>query len=143
MTAESIDPRPLPLPDELTEFFWDGARAGRLLIQRCRACSRFQYPPDVVCIHCQSLDLDRVPVSGQATLYSFCVVDRAFNAGFVNALPYVLGLVELVEQPGLRMIANVIGADAGALEVGMSLEVTFEDRGEIVMPQFRPAGVLP
>ena len=139
MTFESADRRPLPLPDEVSAFFWDGAREGRLLIQRCAACSRFQYPPDVVCTFCQSLAVEATAVSGRGTLYSYSVVDRAFNQGFVDALPYVLALVELDEQPGLRMIANVVDAGPTPLEVGMAVEVTFEDRGEIVMPQFRPA----
>lgn len=139
MTAETADGRPLPLPDEVSAFFWDGAREGRLLIQRCGACSKYQYPPDVVCTFCQSLDAEGAAVSGRGVLYSYSVVDRAFNQGFVDALPYVLALVELDEQPGLRMVANIVEAGETPLEVGMPLEVAFEDRGEVVMPQFRPA----
>ena len=140
MSRETADARPLPLPDDVTEFFWEGAKAGQLLMQRCRACSKFQFPPDVVCIHCQSLQLEAAPVSGKATLYSYSVVDRAFNAGFVDSLPYVLGLIELDEQPGLRMVTNVVDAVADEIRVGMALEVTFESRGDVVLPQFRPAG---
>lgn len=134
------DARPLPLPDEISEFFWEGARSGQLLVQRCAKCGRYQYPPDVVCTSCQALDLAPVPVSGRARLYSYSVVDRAFNAGFLDSLPYVLGLVELEEQQGLRLITNVVDAEVDELEVGMALEVTFEDRGEVVLPQFRPSG---
>ena len=139
MTAESSDGRPLPLPDDVSAFFWEGAREGRLLVQRCSACSKYQYPPDVVCTFCQAIGVEAAAVSGRGVLYSYSVVDRAFNQGFVDSLPYVLALVELEEQPGLRMIANIVEAGATPLEVGMPLEVTFEDRGEVVMPQFRPA----
>jgi uncharacterized OB-fold protein len=139
LSLEATDPRPLPLPDEVTAFFWEGARQGQLIMQRCSSCSKFQYPPDVACIHCQSTGLEPTPVSGRATLYSYTVVDRAFNSGFVDALPYFLGLVELDEQPGLRMVTNIVDAQAGSLRVGMPLEVTFEDRGEAVLPQFRPS----
>jgi len=141
MTSGPADGRPLPLPDEVSAFFWDGAREGRLLIQRCSACAHYQYPPDVVCTYCQSLGVEAAAVSGRGILYSYSVVDRAFNQGFVDALPYVLALVELDEQPGLRMIANIVEAGDTPLEVGMPLEVTFEDRGEVVLPQFRPARV--
>lgn len=139
MTVSPADERPLPLPDQVSAFFWDGAREGRLLIQRCSACTRYQYPPDVVCTFCQSPRVEPAAVSARGTLYSYSVVDRAFNQGFVNALPYVLALVELDEQSGLRMIANIVEAGSVPLEIGMPLEVTFEDRGEVVMPQFRPA----
>lgn len=138
MTTSAPDPRPLPLPDEVTAFFWDGARDGQLVMQKCAACERYQYPPDVVCTHCQSIELLPTPVSGRGTLYSYSVVDRAFNQGFVDALPYILALVELEEQPGLRMLTNIIDAGATALRIGMTLEVAFEDRGEVVVPQFRP-----
>ena len=136
MTA--ADPRPLPLPDEVSQFFWDGARDGRLLVQRCRQCSRLQYPPDVACVHCQSVELVPEQVSGRGQLWSYTVVERLFHAGFADALPYVVGLVELDEQEGLRLLTNVVDASPDQLRVGLHLEVTFEDRGEVVLPQFRP-----
>lgn len=139
VTSASGDLRPLPLPDEISSFFWDGARNGRLLLQRCRLCSCLQYPPDVACTSCQGTELDPAQMSGRGTLYSYTVVDRAFHNGFVDAVPYVVGLVELEEQPGLRILTNIIDSAHDALRVGMELEVAFEDRGEIVLPQFRQA----
>jgi hypothetical protein len=133
------DPRPVPEPDEVTAFFWDAAREGRLEIQRCESCELYQYPPDVACVHCQSTELTPTPVSGRGSLYSYTRVDRAFHAGFAQKLPYVIGLIELEEQPGLKVLTNIVGAGPEDLKVGMPLEVTFEIRGEITLPQFRPA----
>ena len=133
------DPRPLPLPDEVSQFFWDGAREGRLLVQGCQRCSKLQYPPDVVCVHCQSVELAPVEVSGRGRLWSYTVVERVFHAGFADAVPYVVGLIELDEQEGLRLLTNVVDAEPDQLGVGLPVEVTFEDRGEVVLPQFRPA----
>lgn len=132
------DARPIPLPDEISGFYWDGAREGRLLLQRCQRCSKFQFPPDVVCVYCQSVDLAPEQVSGRGVLWSYTVVDRLFHAAFADSLPYVVGLVELDNQAGLRLLTNVIGAEFSELRVGLPLEVTFEDRGEVVLPQFRP-----
>jgi uncharacterized OB-fold protein len=134
------DTRPLPEPDDVSTFFWEGAKEGRLRLQRCSACGRFQYPPDVVCVHCQSSELVPTDVSGQGSLYSYTVVERPFHAGFVNALPYVVGLVELVEQKGVKMLTNIVEAPREDLMIGMPLEVTFESRGSVVLPQFRPRG---
>lgn len=136
---QEADSRPVPAPDELTAFFWNGAGEARLLLQRCDRCSLYQYPPDVACVHCQSTELTATAVSGRGTLYSYTVVDRAFHAGFATRLPYVIGLVELQEQPGLKMLTNILAADPGRLRVGLPLEVTFETRGDVVLPQFRPA----
>jgi uncharacterized OB-fold protein len=140
LTTSQPDQRPRPGPDDTSRFFWDGAGAGRLLVQRCAACARFQHPPDVACIHCQSTDLVPTAVSGHGVLYSYAVVDRAFHAGFVDAVPYVVALVELDEQPGLRLLTNIVGAAAASLTVGMAVEVAFEQRGDVWLPQFRPAG---
>lgn len=133
------DARPVPLPDEISAFYWEGARDGRLLVQRCRSCSKLQYPPDVVCIHCQSLDLVPEQMSGRGQVWSYTVVERLFHAGFSDALPYVVALVELDEQDGLRLLTNVVDAEAGEVRVGLPVEVTFEARGDVLLPQFRPA----
>jgi uncharacterized OB-fold protein len=139
----SGDPRPRPAPDDTSTPFWDGAREGRLVIQRCAACERYQYPPDVACIHCQSTELEPTEVSGRGVLWSFAVVERAFHAGFVEAVPYVVALVELDEQPGLRLLTNVVDASPDELDVGMAVRVTFEERGDVALPQFRPLGATP
>jgi uncharacterized OB-fold protein len=137
------DQRPRPLPDDTSAPFWEGAREGRLVVQRCAACERFQYPPDVACVHCQSTDLVPTEVSGRGVLWSFAVVDRAFHAGFVEAVPYVVALVELDEQAGLRLVTNIVDGSHDELEVGMAVRVTFEERGDVALPQFRPVGATP
>lgn len=133
------DPRPVPEPDEVSQFYWDAARDGRLDLQRCDACARLQFPPDIVCVHCQSLELTPATVSGRGAVYAYAVVDRAFHEGFVDALPYVIGLVELDEQPGLRLLTNLVGAAPESWQVGMPVEVSFEPRRDAVLPQFRRA----
>jgi uncharacterized OB-fold protein len=142
MTSSSVgnDLRPRPEPDESSAPFWDGAAVGRLVLQRCASCTRYQYPPDVVCVHCQSPDIEFTTMSGRGTLYSYAIVDRAFHAGFVEALPYVVALVELDEQAGLKLLTNIVEAEPSTLQIGMPLEVVFEARGDVVIPQFRPVG---
>jgi len=135
------DSRPVPLRDETTSFFWDAAARCRLVVQRCRSCRLMQYPPDVVCNHCQGDDLDHREVSGRGVLYSFAIVERAFHPGFVSHVPYVVALVELDEQAGLRMLTNLVEADPESLTIDMPLEVHFESRGPVTLPQFRPVEV--
>lgn len=138
-TGQGADRRPVPEPDQVTSFFWDGANEGRLVLQRCDSCDLYQYPPDVACVHCQGTELVATAMSGRGSLYSYTLVDRAFHAGFAGRLPYVVGLIELDEQPGLKLLTNIVGADPGELKVGMPLEVTFESRRDVALPQFRPA----
>jgi uncharacterized OB-fold protein len=138
--AHKPDLRPPPRPDDVSRFFWESAARGRLMMQRCADCGRFQHPPDVVCVFCQSETLEATELSGRGSLYTFGVVERAFHPGFVDHLPYVVALVELDEQPGLLIYTNIVDADPATLTLGMPLDVTFEERGDIALPQFRPSG---
>jgi uncharacterized OB-fold protein len=133
-------PPPLPLVDDVTRFFWDGAARGELLILRCRACLRFVHPPRPVCPFCFTDDLAPEAVSGQATLYTWTVAEQAFHPYFADKLPYVYATVELPEQPGLRVVTNVVECPFAELRAGMPLEVVFTALSdELTVPQFRPA----
>lgn len=66
----------LPAPDPETQPFWDAARAGRLLIRRCRDCGRFHFYPRPFCPVCWSTNVEWVEAGGGATLYTWSVVRR-------------------------------------------------------------------
>lgn len=139
MAVADDDTRPPPRPDATTSFFWEAAAQGRLVLQRCAACGYLQHPPDVACTECQSQEFEHAEMSGRGHLYSFAVAERAFHPGFLSHVPYVVALVELVEQPGLRLLTNVVEAEPEQLKVGMPLEAVFERRGDVSLVQFRPA----
>ena len=134
----SVDRRPLPASDELTCFYWEAAAEHRLVLQRCRSCSKMQYPPEICCIHCQADEFEKAEVSGRGVIYSYSIVDRPLHAGFVDALPYIVVIVELADQPGLRILTNLVDVPKGTLpSIGMPVEVVFEDRCGVTLPQFR------
>ena len=55
--------------------------------------------------------------------------------------PYVVAIVELVEQPGLRFLTNVVGCRPDTVRRGLRVEVCFDRIAEdIWLPVFRPAG---
>lgn len=139
-------PGPPPVAsDPLTDFFWAGAREGRLLIQRCRDCGTYIHLPRPVCRACRSFDLAPEPVSGRGTIYTFTETHRPFHPFFVDRVPYLLAAVELEEQAGLRVLSNLVGLDepgAPAREprIGMAVEVRFEWLSDdLAIPVFRPA----
>jgi uncharacterized OB-fold protein len=107
------------------------------MLQRCRSCRQLQFPPDVCCVHCQSEEYEHVEVSGRGSVYSYAVIDRPLHQGFVDAVPYVIALVELAEQSGLRLLTNIVETPPEQISCGMPVTVTFEDRGDVTMPQFR------
>ena len=137
----SADQRPLPALDDVSDFFWEAAADHRLVLQRCRSCQKLQYPPEVCCVHCQAEEFDLAETSGRGVIYSYAEVDRPLHAGFVEAIPYVVVFVELDDQPGLRILTNLVDISAGTtLSCGMPVEVVFEDRGAVTLPQFRLSG---
>ena len=65
---------------------------------------------------------------------------QAFIPAFAGKIPYILAVVELVEQPGLKLVTNIVDCDEEAVEVGMAVEVVFHEADEgLVLPYFRPA----
>jgi len=139
-TPSAADLRPRPRPDDVTRFYWDAAAAHRLVLQRCRSCERLQYPPEICCVHCQSESFDHVEMSGRGRIYTYAVVGRPLHVGFADAVPYVVALIELAEQSGLRILANIVESPPEQLACGVPVEVTFEERGDVMLPQFRVSG---
>jgi uncharacterized OB-fold protein len=54
--------------------------------------------------------------------------------------PYAFALVELDEDPSIRLGTNIVGCELDAIHVGMVVEVTFEESGEYFVPLFSPTG---
>ena len=132
---------PLPVANPLTEFFWEGTRAHKLLILRCQSCGHFVHYPRPVCERWLSEDLAPEEVSGNATLYSYTITMKPWHPFWVDKVPYVLASVELPEQPDLKMLTNIVECEHDALEIGMPVEVTFREvAAELTLPFFKPVG---
>ena len=138
--AASTTP-PLPEPGPLTQFFWDGTKEHRLLILRCQDCGHYVHYPRPICDRCQSTQLSPEQLSGIAKLYSYTIVMQAFHPYFIEKIPYILAVVELAEEQGLRMTTNILDCPEEQLRLGLPLEVQFaEVAAGVVLPYFgRPS----
>ena len=129
-------PRPRPAITQDNAFWFEGARAHRLLIQHCTSCGTLRHPPLPACATCGSFEWDTVEASGRGTLYSYVVVHYPQVPAFEYPLP--IGLVELEE--GTRLVANLGGVEPDAIEVGLALRAEFVDYDdELSLPVFVPA----
>jgi uncharacterized OB-fold protein len=130
-------PAPVPTPETLPHF--EAAARGELKIPRCLDCGRPFFPPRPCCPFCASAALEWITAAGRATLYSYTINHRP-APGFEQDAPYAIAVVELEEGP--RMMANIVGIDntPDNLVLDMDLQVTFEHRGDMTIPQFRPVG---
>ena len=131
--------RPLPVVDDSNRYYWEGAKEHRLVLLRCAECRTYVHPPKPLCPSCRSLRLEPEQVSGRGSVYSWSVMHSPGNPGFEDRLPYVVLVVELDEQRGLFTIGNVFDCDVEDLEIGLPLEVTWEEVSDaITLPQWRP-----
>jgi uncharacterized OB-fold protein len=136
------DGRPLPEPDELSAPFWAAAAKGRLEIQRCAGCRRYHFPAVVACPECAGTDLAYEQVSGRGRVFSVTETAAGARHGwFQQRLPYLVGLVELEEQPGLLLLTNFPDASRDAVWTGAEVRFRAERvTAEIGLPQFSPEG---
>ena len=97
--------------------FWEGATAGRLLVQRCGACGNHQFYPRPFCLSCEAPDPVWVEVSGRGEVWSITTVHVPVLPGLTP--PYQVALVTLEEGP--RLLAGIEGPPCGigdAVRVG-------------------------
>ncbi len=130
-------PRPRPAITADNAFWFEGARAHRLLIQHCTSCGTLRHPPLPACAVCGSLEWDSVESSGRGTVYSYVVVHYPQVPSFEYPLP--IGLVELEE--GTRVVANLGEVEPEDIAIGMAVRAEFVDYDEeLSLPVFVPAG---
>lgn len=140
MTEIAADIPPQPLPDPDTEGFWQATARGELAICRCQDCRRWQHPPVERCRQCGGPTAFE-PVSGEGSVFSFIVANRASVPGFAELVPYPVALVELDEQEGLRVVSRLADIDPHAVEIGMRVRAEIVDLpgGDYRVAVFRPA----
>lgn len=96
-----------PRDDIDSKFYWDGLRRRVLLVQSCVDCRRVRFPPMPCCPFCSSPKFEVTHASGRGKVYSWIVVRRAFDATFIDQVPYVLATVDLDE--GARLVGRIEG----------------------------------
>ena len=128
---------PTVSPD--TEFFWNGLREHKLLIQRCMGCQVLRQPPRAMCPVCNSLLWDTVESSGRGIVYSY-VMPQHPSMPFME-YPYIVALIELDE--GVRLVSNLVDVpndDPYAEYDDLRVEVDYREHDGVLLPVFRPVG---
>jgi hypothetical protein len=128
--------RMLPALTPTTEFFWTSAD-GQLRMLRCADCGFVTHPPGPMCRRCQSTNVAPAEMSGRGHVYTFTVNQQPWSERLSE--PYVIAIVELDDQPGLRILSNIVDCDPEAVTIGMPVEVTFAPVEDVALPFFRPA----
>jgi len=136
----AIPARMLPKLHEHNRAFWTGGADGQLMIARCTQCALWVSPPAADCPDCGGA-LAPEPVSGNGTVFTYTVNYQPFNPAV--PVPYVIAIVELAEQPDLRIASNIVDCEPDSVYIGLPVEVRFEghetDEGRVFVPVFAPS----
>jgi uncharacterized protein len=131
-----VSPRPLPALTVNNTAFWTGGERGELLIYRCQDCGYYVHPPVRFCPRCESRNVDAEPVSGRGSVASFTINHQQWEPDL--DVPYVMALIELDEQPDVRLVTNIINCRPESVRIGMRVQATFEAAGDVWIPLFEP-----
>jgi uncharacterized OB-fold protein len=134
---ETNRPKPLPVVTEENRPFWEGCQQGKLLLQYCIECQRYQFYPRLYCMQCGSNSLRWVEASGHGVIYSYTIIHQNKSPEFVHDTPYNVAIVQLEEGP--RMLSNIVDVDLTELRVDLPVTVVFDQAtASITLPRFRP-----
>ena len=90
-----------------------------------------------MCPACRSAEADWKEISGRGEVYTYTIVHRAIAAD--QKLPYVIAVIALEDAGGVRIISNVVDVNPDDLEIGMPVELVWEDMSaDLAVPRFRP-----
>ena len=88
---------------------------------------------------CQSQALDWRTLSGRGSVYSYTIVARGLVPGMEEHLPYVPAIIELEGAGGVRLISNVVDVEVSSIQVGMAVQVVWDDQANgVSLPRFVP-----
>jgi uncharacterized protein len=129
--------RPAPILTDDNHRFWDAARDGRLVTQRCTQCGRLQHPPRPMCPSCHGLEQEVVDLAGTGVVYSYSILHHPQHPSF--DYPVIAALIDLDE--GVRILSNLVDVPPEGVRIGMPVEVRFvPTRDEMAVPVFAPRG---
>jgi uncharacterized protein len=124
-----------PAVTEETAAFWEAARQGRLVVERCADCGTDAFPPRGMCRRCRGRVMDPVEVVGPGVVYSYTVNHQRWLPDL--EVPYALVLVEFADHPGVRVMGRLRGCPPDEATVGMEVAVGFEPGpGGFAIPSF-------
>jgi len=126
----------LPEVNPANEHFWRGGAENELRFLRCRPCGEWIHPPAPVCPRCLGKDVGPEAVSGRARVVTFTVNHQPWIPGFPP--PYVIAIVELPEQAGLRLTTNLVGVLPEDVRIDLEVRVVFEQHDGVYLPLFAP-----
>lgn len=128
------DGMPVPAQDPIALPYWEGTSNGKLVIQRCGGCGKYQWGPEWICHRCHSFDLGWAEVAPHGTIYSWQRPHHPVHPVLNGHTPYTIVLVELAHADGVRMVGNLLCEPHAAVTIGAKVEAVFEPHDDADPP---------
>ena len=87
--------KPIPAVTPDMAGFYEGARRGQLMVERCDHCGTLRFPAHDMCASCLAAGAKWVPVSGRGEIYSFNIMHQVYHPAFAAEVPYAVIVVKL------------------------------------------------
>jgi uncharacterized OB-fold protein len=140
LSSSEVPFRMLPELSGSSGFFWTAGERGELRFLRCQDCGHWIHPPQPICPADHAKHLEPEVVSGRATVATFTINHQAWMPG--PELPYVVAIVEIEEDPAVRLTTNIVNIEPTDVHIGMPVRVVFEHHadpgGDVWIPLFEP-----
>ncbi len=137
--AEARAPqKSLPKINKVDQAYWEGAAAGKLLLQKCKSCGKVQFFPRVACVDCFS-ELDWIESKGTGKIHSFTLVRVPRNPAFKEDVP--IYYINVILDEGVIMESRLVGDSKEKVKLGDRVKVVFQQTHDpnIKLPCFELA----
>ena len=126
--------------------WWEACKRHEYAVNQCNQCGNKWFPPLPACNRCQSMDVGWFTTQGKGFIYSYIVVVQPIFAHFVDAVPYIVAIIEIPDanNPGhyATRVAAVLRDDEDKVAIGLPVEVDWEETPDpdIVIPFWKISG---
>ena len=103
-----------------------------------------EMPPRPMCPVCRSVARDWRTLSGEGRIWSFVVAHLPLLPAYAEIAPYPVATVELVEDPTIRLVGQLVGGadlaasavDPATIEIGDPVRVVFAKVEDVTLPRW-------
>jgi uncharacterized OB-fold protein len=132
--AEAKAPqKSLPKINKVDQRFWEGAAAGKFLLQKCKSCGKVQFFPRVACVECFG-EPEWIEAKGTGKVHSYTLVRVPRNPAFNDEVP--IYYINVILDEGVIVESKLIGDGKEKVKTGDRVKAVFQ-------PTHDPAIKLP
>jgi uncharacterized OB-fold protein len=139
MAEARMPQKSLPKINKVDQPFWEGAAAGKFLLQKCKGCGKVQFFPRVACVDCFG-ELAWIESKGAGKIHTFTLVRVPRNAAFKDEVP--IYYINVILDEGVIVESKLVGDGKEKVKTGDRVKAVFQQTHDpaIKLPCFELAG---